>query len=757
MPIPATGPLSPATRTAAPQHTDRVGNLGGEPVRQVHGEPIALLERGGAHVDNAPLRQVQEQLSSLPLRQVDAGGKPAITHAEGTPAMQAARKDAGPEILLNLANKHGNDKLVVIALLNNKNTPAAALAKLMVANKDPEVRQAISRHVDQSIVRVERKITEASAILNQASVIQASVAELGLDESPDASLPLGEALPSLQAERDALVQIKDALAKDPSVTQGARAHESSPSGPRSLDPKGSLELPQGVKPLVVANPGTRARIAKDCTLKNAEGKDVTFKKGDPCIVLEKDGQKYLQQFENKGNWRKANYIFTTEQVKLDDVQQITGPSAFEGIRWRDQSFKKTAVDLPLFSGSVSPQDIKQGAIGDCYVIASLATIAAKNPEAIHQMIKDNGDGTVTVRLFDKPDPPKYQMTGPAFELLKSRQKELGLSDAQMDNLKSLTSGNIDEILEEMVPGLQDCRTNFIQCDKKLRNLEVDSKSAEAQYQSMKGQDRKEIYDQKQQIAKAQAATKFEFQKLEEAKRPLEARLADLAKAVKGATNQMDAKYISFEKSTLSTSMMMGEHTSGALWGQMLEKAYAIRLGSYQQMGGGGFMNDVFEAFMGKASEVIMFDASEGKSDKLFGSVKQALQRGQLVGAGTKQDIGVTQGSGLSAGEVKVDGLAGQHAYGVLDTVEMDGRKFVKVANPWGTGLGRDLARDYEVKKDEQGKEITDKDGKFELVAKKFKQADYDSAKKAGAGIGKNESWVEWTDFCETFDNLYISS
>ena len=55
-------------------------------------------------------------------------------------------------------------------------------------------------------------------------------------------------------------------------------------------------------------------------------------------------------------------------------------------------------DQPLFSHEPSPYDIEQGNIGDCYFVAALSEIAAKRPEKIKEMIRDNRDGTCTVRF-----------------------------------------------------------------------------------------------------------------------------------------------------------------------------------------------------------------------------------------------------------------------------------------------------------------------------------------------------------------------
>jgi len=49
-------------------------------------------------------------------------------------------------------------------------------------------------------------------------------------------------------------------------------------------------------------------------------------------------------------------------------------------------------------GKVAMNDVNQGYLGDCYFIASLAALAQRNPAAIKQGIKDNGDGTYTVKF-----------------------------------------------------------------------------------------------------------------------------------------------------------------------------------------------------------------------------------------------------------------------------------------------------------------------------------------------------------------------
>lgn len=75
----------------------------------------------------------------------------------------------------------------------------------------------------------------------------------------------------------------------------------------------------------------------------------------------------------------------------------------------DKKFDIEFVDKsnePLFKSDPSPDDVRQGSLGDCYMLASLSAIADQNPDTIKDMMKDNGD-TVTVRFFNDDNEPVY--------------------------------------------------------------------------------------------------------------------------------------------------------------------------------------------------------------------------------------------------------------------------------------------------------------------------------------------------------------
>lgn len=61
--------------------------------------------------------------------------------------------------------------------------------------------------------------------------------------------------------------------------------------------------------------------------------------------------------------------------------------------WSDQT------DTPLFSHEPVINDLKQRLVSNCYMVASTASLVELNPDKLKECIRDNGDGTVTVRLY----------------------------------------------------------------------------------------------------------------------------------------------------------------------------------------------------------------------------------------------------------------------------------------------------------------------------------------------------------------------
>lgn len=59
------------------------------------------------------------------------------------------------------------------------------------------------------------------------------------------------------------------------------------------------------------------------------------------------------------------------------------------------------ADTPLFVDGPQYDDINQGAVGDCYLLAALAGLADTDPVIVRQMITALGDGTYAMRFYDQ--------------------------------------------------------------------------------------------------------------------------------------------------------------------------------------------------------------------------------------------------------------------------------------------------------------------------------------------------------------------
>jgi WXG100 family type VII secretion target len=84
--------------------------------------------------------------------------------------------------------------------------------------------------------------------------------------------------------------------------------------------------------------------------------------------------------------------FAGKKGKLDEKSRISG---FE--RSNDKLFVQGQGD----TRSIHPNDVAQGAIGDCFFVTSLAAVASQNPDFLRRAIKQNTDGTYTVTFYKK--------------------------------------------------------------------------------------------------------------------------------------------------------------------------------------------------------------------------------------------------------------------------------------------------------------------------------------------------------------------
>ncbi|KAK4973953.1 hypothetical protein LTR66_006450 [Elasticomyces elasticus] len=106
------------------------------------------------------------------------------------------------------------------------------------------------------------------------------------------------------------------------------------------------------------------------------------------------------------------------------------------------------------------------------------------------------------------------------------------------------------------------------------------------------------------------------------------------------------------------------------WLPLLEKAYAKAHGDYNAISGG---------FVGEGIE----DLTGGVTTEVFGTDildKEKFWKEELCQVNKQFLFGCAQGSGVHG---KRKGIIEQHAYSIMDAIEMDGERLLKLRNPWG--------------------------------------------------------------------------
>lgn len=68
---------------------------------------------------------------------------------------------------------------------------------------------------------------------------------------------------------------------------------------------------------------------------------------------------------------------------------------------KDPAELKTPRGATLYVDGVHFDDVVQNELGDCFLLASLSSLAAVRPEAVQRAITENADGTFTVRFYEK--------------------------------------------------------------------------------------------------------------------------------------------------------------------------------------------------------------------------------------------------------------------------------------------------------------------------------------------------------------------
>ncbi len=139
-----------------------------------------------------------------------------------------------------------------------------------------------------------------------------------------------------------------------------------------------------------------------------------FKKN---ICLTEEGEQMLKNFKDnydrlRGDKKTVDKDMVNNYASVvansDNGKMVSGiDNAMNGVESSVEDQNRSLYGSSDPMDSIKPDAIHQGGIGDCYFLAAMGSLAATNPQAIKDMIKDNGNGTYTVTF---PGDKKHPVT-----------------------------------------------------------------------------------------------------------------------------------------------------------------------------------------------------------------------------------------------------------------------------------------------------------------------------------------------------------
>lgn len=392
---------------------------------------------------------------------------------------------------------------------------------------------------------------------------------------------------------------------------------------------------------------------------------------------------------------------------------------------KETSYQVLDPKTELFPTPPSKNHVKQGGLGDCYLLAAVISLVDRDPQFIQDMMLDKGE-TVTVRLFEVSIAKDGTQSFEAkyFNVDKSIAKNPDGKDAYArDHLwvqmleKAYAAGNFrgsTKKLEQYIKdnkheGYKDIAGGYMS----FANQILTGKAGERLIFKLKTSSNKDyaVTDiPTNERGKITGNKKFDLQHL-----PWGTLEKKLFKAAGPSYNK-----------TVSYKIFNKNKTNMLIWWKFVKKGSIDRLFSrefFDDYSGEVTLEDLDLIFQGKMQNVkgeevkglpvlkksiatIMLDWL--KNEKLypgkrgsgiystlqlnmFKEIKEALDNKKLVGLNSKVKVGLkVDGKGHSAGESISGGLAGNHAYPVLAAREIAPTKELELKNPWGRTVQKNL-------------------------------------------------------------------
>lgn len=207
---------------------------------------------------------------------------------------------------------------------------------------------------------------------------------------------------------------------------------------------------------------------------------------------EKEGvRKMIQAMEDIRNYFTEMTNGTLADVPADVVNYYTRKDIEETGKARGRNrtrlintfrYWSNQKDTPLFAHEPTINDLKQRLVSNCYMVASVTGLVHQDPGLLKQCIRDNGDGTVTVRLYEWQEVEQEKEAEPD-EIDEMEDKETVSATQVTDEAKKNTELDIDFEGEEIAK--RELRPVYIRVIKEIPRIAgADALSAGALWMQM---------------------------------------------------------------------------------------------------------------------------------------------------------------------------------------------------------------------------------------------------------------------------------
>lgn len=354
-------------------------------------------------------------------------------------------------------------------------------------------------------------------------------------------------------------------------------------------------------------------------------------------------------------------------------------------------------DAELFPRDPRPDDVRQGKLGDCFLLAPAASIAAHDPGAIRKMMRENHDGSVTVRFFDVRGGPGSKTFVPLFVNVKKSEVRAGTRDLFAQGalwVKMIEKAFASSKLGSSGSGQRRPSSSY-------GNLEGGS-SADA-LEILLG---REVQRRRLGSGRIEGEATSEMARLADARMPWSSEeLQRIAAAAQGqgpwkASVSFDAlgtedltkewaTYLDRRKGALDDFFFDQQKLLRDRSGRQFEEVVTIEALD-RHFERDGLSDTIRWRIVRYLANHQLFPGQIGSgrytSDQLelYDELARAVAAGKPITADTPEIISVNQtNSGASADEPTGSGLVGRHAYSVVDVRQLAGMRYVVVRNPWG--------------------------------------------------------------------------